>query len=250
MQPVVAEGVSEMALTLKTINRLFEPGRYLDEHGLYLQVLSPTNRSWIFRFQKDGRERWAGLGPLHTINLHEARERARKARQQLLDGIDPIEAKLAARDAQRKEEIASITFKEAAEKFLSLYEDTWRNAKHRQQWRNTLKDYAYPTLGSRPVKAIDAALINQALAPIWQTIPETAARVRHRIAKVVKWIEDGQPLPKPAGAVVQKNHPALPYQQLPGFMIELRQRPEVAAIPRASQADPIEPEDSSHGCGL
>jgi integrase len=170
-----------------------------------------------------------GLGPLHTINLPEARERARKARQQLLDGVDPIEARLAERDAQRKEETERITFKAATEKFLALHELGWRNAKHRQQWSNTLKTYAHPTLGARPCKAIDAALINQALAPIWQTIPETAARVRHRIERVIGWVKEGMPLPKPTVAKRRKNHPALPYAELPDFLAELRQRKGVSA---------------------
>jgi integrase len=219
-----------MALTVKAIARLVEPGRYLDAHGLYMQVLSATNRSWLLRFERDGRERWMGLGPLHTVNLPEAREKARKARQQLLDGIDPIEARLAARDALRKEETEQITFKAASEKFLALHESGWRNAKHRQQWANTLKTYAYPTLGARPVKAIDAALINQALAPIWSTIPETAARVRHRIGRVLKWVEGGMPLPAPAVSKRRKNHPALPYAELPDLMGELRQRQGVSAL--------------------
>jgi integrase len=218
-----------MALTIRQVEKLRTPGRYLDEHGLYLQVMSPTNRSWILRFQREGRERWAGLGPVHTINLKEARERARRARQQLLDGIDPIEARLAKRDALRKEETERITFKAAAEKFLALHESGWRNAKHRQQWKNTLKTYAYPSLGARPVKAIDTALINQALAPIWTTIPETAARVRHRIGRVSKWVKDGMPLPAPAVSKRRKNHPALPYQELPNFMVELRQRQGISA---------------------
>lgn len=219
-----------MGLTVKAVARLVQPGRYFDERGLYLQVLSPTNRSWLLRFERDGRERWMGLGSAAVFNLAEARERARKARQQLADGIDPIEARLAARDAQRKEETERITFKEACEKYLALHESGWRNAKHRQQWHNTLKTYAYPTLGTRPCKAIDAALINQALAPIWQTIPETAARVRHRIERVIKWVKEGMPLPKPAVSKRRKNHPALPYQELPGFMVELRERQGVSAL--------------------
>jgi integrase len=218
-----------MALSIRQVEKLRTPGRYLDEHGLYLQVMSPTNRSWILRFQRDGRERWAGLGPVHTINLKEARERARMARRQLLEGVDPIDARLAEREAQRKEESERVTFKAAAEKFLALHESGWRNSKHRQQWRNTLKDYAYPTLGTRPVKAIDAALINQALAPIWSTIPETAARVRHRIGRVLTWVRDGMPLPKPAVSKRRKNHPALPYAELPSFMEELRKRQGISA---------------------
>jgi integrase len=218
-----------MSLTIKQVERLLTPGRYLDEHGLYLQVMSATNRSWVLRFQREGRERWAGLGPLHTINLKEARGRARKARQQLLDGIDPIEARLAERDAQRKEETERISFKQAAEKFLKLHEPGWRNAKHKQQWRNTLETYAYPILGARPVQAIDTALVNLAVAPIWSSIPETAARVRHRIERVIRWVRDGMPLPKVAVAKQRKNHPALPYVQLATFVNELRQRQGVSA---------------------
>lgn len=214
----------------KAVARLVQSGRYLDEHGLYLQVLSATNRSWLLRFERDGRERWMGLGPLHTINLSEARERARKARQQLLDGIDPIEARLAARDAQRKEEAERITFKDACEKYLALHESGWRNAKHRQQWANTLNAYAFPALGARPVSAIDAALINQALGEIWQKIPETATRVRTRIEKVLKWVKDGRPLPAAKVAKRRQHHAALPYAELPGFMKELRQRPGTSAL--------------------
>jgi hypothetical protein len=78
-----------MALTTKRIAKLKQPGRYADGHGLYLQVQSPTNRSWLLRFERQGRERWMGLGPLHTFDLNQARERARKARQQLFEGTDP-----------------------------------------------------------------------------------------------------------------------------------------------------------------
>ncbi len=219
-----------MALTLGRVRKLTTPGRYHDERGLYLQVASTTNRSWLLRFEREGRERWMGLGSAATFNLAEARERARRAKQLLADGQDPIEARLAARDAQRKEEAERITFKEAAEKYLVVHEPGWRSLKHRQQWNNTLLTYAYPTLGARPCKAIDAALINQALQPIWTTIPETAARVRHRIERVIQWVKDGSPLPKQAVSKRQQHHPALPYRELPAFMEELRQRPGMSAL--------------------
>src|SRR5215468_8046117 len=86
-----------MPLTTKKVAGLTEPGRYGDGHGLYLQVISPSNRSWLLRYERAGRERWMGLGALHTFSLAEARERARKARQQLADGIDPLEARQAER---------------------------------------------------------------------------------------------------------------------------------------------------------
>lgn len=170
-----------------------------------------------------------GLGPLHTVDLTEARLRAEKARQLLLDNIDPLEARAAARDAQRKEDAERVTFKEAAEQFITLHESGWRNLKHRQQWRNTLKDYAYPALGPRPVKAIDAAVINAALAAIWTKTPATASRTKLRIERVVQWVKDGRPLPMPTAAIGKTSLPALPYPQIPEFMVELRRRDGIAS---------------------
>src|SRR5262245_50429766 len=130
-----------------------------------------------------GRARKMGLGSLATFSLAEARERARQVRQQVADGIDPIEARLAARVALRRDEAARIPFKEAAEKFLDIHEPGWRNEKHRAQWRSTLEAYAYPELGARPVSAVDAALINATLAPVWRKKAETASRVKQRIER-------------------------------------------------------------------
>lgn len=218
-------------LTARKLAQLTQPGRYKDvEKGLYLQVVSATNRSWLLRYELDHRERWMGLGPVDLVGLADARQRARAARLQLLDGIDPIEARLARRDQQRKEESERITFKQAAEEFLALHEDGWRNAKHRAQWRTTLVQYAYPKLGLRPVQAIDAAVVNDALSSIWTTIPETASRVRLRIEKVVGWVRAGKPLPANGGARRRvKNMAALPYGEIPQFLVELRQRDGVAA---------------------
>ena len=78
-----------MALNARRVETLKAPGRYGDGQGLYLQITKPGTKSWLFRYERNGRERWMGLGPFHTISLQEARERARKARQQLLDGRDP-----------------------------------------------------------------------------------------------------------------------------------------------------------------
>src|SRR5258708_39089859 len=91
-------GGGKMALTVRRIEKLKKAGRYGDGHGLYLQVMSATNRSWVLRFERNGRERWLGLGPLHTFDLREARERSPKARPQLPDGIDPIEKRKRVRE--------------------------------------------------------------------------------------------------------------------------------------------------------
>jgi Phage integrase central domain len=101
-----------------------------------------------------------GLGPVHTVNLAEARMRARQARQLILDGKDPG-AKYAERATSRSKD--SMLFKDAARRFIDLYESEWKSPRHRQQWRNTLRDYVHSSLGNRPTSAIDGALIIETL---------------------------------------------------------------------------------------
>jgi integrase len=205
-------------LTALEVSKKKKRGRYSDGHGLWLQVSKSGTKAWLFRYMLNGRARHMGLGPLHTVKLAEARVRARQARQLILDGKDPIEVKYEAREASRSPE--GMAFKEAAERFIDLHDPTWRSARHRQQWRNTLRDYAYSSLGNRPISVIDGALITSTLAPIWNRTPETARRVKQRIERVVQWVRDGMPLPN--GTIKRKHHEAMPFAELPAFMEELR----------------------------
>jgi integrase len=210
-------------LTALKVEKLTAPGRYPDGDGLFLQVGKTGSKSWLLRYQLNYRERYMGLGSAKNFSLKEARERARKARQQLDDGVDPIEARLAQRDLAGKQARERITFKQAAEQFLAVHEEGWRNAKHRHQWRSSLKAYALPMLGERPITAIDQALINDAVSSLWARAPETARRTRDRIERVVQWVKDGKPQPTTNGNG-KKHHAALAWPDLPEFMSELRQR--------------------------
>ena len=170
-----------------------------------------------------------GLGALHTVSLAEARERARQARQIILDGEDPIELRRKQHDEARAETADRMLFKDAVARFLELHNDTWRNAKHKQQWANTLKTYAFPTLGGRPIAAIDGALITEALSNIWQKKPETARRTKQRIERVIQWVKEGRPLPRQSAAKRVRHHPAMPVDELPAFMAELRRKENISA---------------------
>ncbi|MGH6670872.1 MAG: tyrosine-type recombinase/integrase [Xanthobacteraceae bacterium] len=231
------------SLTVKRVAKLLRagvPGRYLDRgdgrsgnqydpvKGLYLVVNSPTSAAWEMRYQLRGKTRFMGLGSVRDFSLVQARDRARAARRQLADKIDPIEERRADRQAKVREAAENLTLKKAAEEFLQVHGDTWKNGKHRQQWANTLRDYAFPKLGERLCKAIDTAAINDAVAPIWATIPETASRVKQRIERVIQWVKDGKPLPT-AKSTRKRKHPALPYTELPAFLAELRLREGIAA---------------------
>ncbi len=169
-----------------------------------------------------------GLGPLHTVTLAEARERARGARQTLLDGDDPIEKKRKKRDEAKAQTAERMIFRDAVAKFLEVHQNTWKNEKHRQQWANTLRDYAKP-LRDRPISAIDGAQITEALAPIWTEKPETARRVKQRIERVCQWVKDGMRLPAHGASKRVRHHPAMPFAELPAFMAELRERTSISA---------------------
>src|ERR1700716_4254778 len=72
-------------------------GLYGDGGGLFLQVSVSGTKSWIFRWKEAGKFRSMGLGPVHTITLAEARDKARECRKLRLDGKDPIEERKALR---------------------------------------------------------------------------------------------------------------------------------------------------------
>src|SRR5262249_17472104 len=161
-------------LTAKRVERVKAPGRYFDGHGLYLQVVNANNKSWLLRYERGGRERWYGLGPLHTFSLKEARERARAARQLLHDGIDPIDHRKAQRVALAAAKAKALTFKEAAAAYHAQHEAKWRNRKHAAQFLSTLTAYAFPVLGNMVVSDIDTAAVLRAIEPIWLSKTETA----------------------------------------------------------------------------
>ncbi len=160
---------------------------YPDGAGLYLQVTARGARSWVYRYMLNGRPRYMGLGPLHTVTLADARVKALEARRLRLAGVDPIDARDDALAQARLEAARSITFKDAAEAYIEAHKPGWRNEKHAAQWTSTLETYAYPVLGSLPVQGVDVGLVMRVLEPIWATKTETASRVRGRIESILDW---------------------------------------------------------------
>jgi integrase len=216
-------------LTTRKVESAEGPARYCDGGGLYLQVSQYGTKAWTFRYEIGGRTREMGLGSCKLVSLKLARELARGFREQLLRGEDPIEGRLAKRDRARAESVERITFKDAAKEYHSVYGPTLTNDKFRRQWIGQLETYVFPTLGHRPVVAIDGALITECLAPIWQAKRETASRLKQRIEKILGWIKNGKPLPQRTATEPANHHPALPFPEMPIFMSELRAIDSVSA---------------------
>jgi integrase len=227
------------------VSKLKKPGRYAVGDGAYLQISEWGTRAWIFRYSRDGRGRHMGLGPYDLITLAEAREGAREARKALLNGDDPLTAKREKRARTKLEAAKGVTFRQAAERMMTSHGAAWKNPKHRQQWKNTLATYAYPIFGELPVAAVETGLVLKAVEPIWTEKPETAGRVRGRIEAVLDWAkargyrEGENParwrghldmlLPNRRKLRRVRNHPAMPYDELPAFIGDLRSRDSTSA---------------------
>ncbi|MBK4735813.1 tyrosine-type recombinase/integrase [Noviherbaspirillum pedocola] len=174
-------------LTAVGIKALKQPGYYADGDGLYLQISNSGTKSWIFRFMRNKRAREMGLGSVSTYTLAEARDRVRKCRQLLDEGIDPIEYRQAEREKNLAAASTRRTFAECAHEYHWLHANGWKNRKHADQWINTLTAYAFPVFGTKDVSDVSKADILRVLEPIWAAKPETASRVRQRIRAVLDW---------------------------------------------------------------
>ncbi|SHH10799.1 site-specific integrase [Massilia sp. CF038] len=227
------------------VGRLDKPGYHGDGGGLWLQVSRSGSKSWIFRYMRDGRSHEMGLGSCITVDLAGARAKARACRQMLLDGVDPLGQRRDARRAHALDEAKRITFDECAAAYIDAHRGSWKNTKHVAQWENTIATYASPLIGGLPVAAVDTDLVVKVLRPIWRNKTETAVRLRGRIEAILGWAtvskfrQGDNParwrghldnlLANPNKIAPVKNHPALPWRDVGGFMDELRACEGVAA---------------------
>lgn len=175
-------------LTAMAVSRLKEDGAYAvgGVPGLQLQILG-ASRVWVLRFVLHGKRRRMGLGSFPAVSLAEARDQARQARSLIRAGTDPIDQRSSTRETIVAAAAKSLTFAQAADKFIAAHEDGWSNSKHRLQWVSTIGTYANPIIGHLPVAAIEQRHILQILDPIWRNKTETASRLRGRIEQVLNW---------------------------------------------------------------
>ncbi len=198
-----------------------KPGKYGDIYGLILRVQPSGSKAWIWRGTVNGRRRDLGLGRYPFVSLAEARAKAFGYRKAALEGIDPTTLRSG----------GIPTFATATEAVIALYAEKWKpGGKSEGQWRSSLGTYALPAIGSKRVDEVTSGDVMDCLSPIWATRPETAKRVRQRIAAVMKWaIAQGYRQDNPAGDAVTAS---LPKQT--GTKRHLR------ALPHRDVADAIE----------
>lgn len=242
-------------LTALDVKRLQHPGSAGNAtfavggvSGLLLQVTPNNGRTWLLRVAVGGKRREIGLGGFPDVTLAQARERAREAKDQIRRGIDPVEERKAARAALTAARRRGLTFADAVEKSLAAKLDAFRNAKHRDQWRNTLQTYAIPDLGTMLVQDITVQdvlrVLSQPATPdggtLWQAKTETASRLRGRIEAVLSWATVAghrtgdnparwagnlkELLPAASKVAKQDNQPAVQIEEAPRWFAAVRDR--------------------------
>lgn len=237
--------VKASKLTHLQATKLKEPGLYGDGAGLWIKVTDHGSKSWIFRFTRAGRERWMGLGSFPDVSIAEARDAAAEFRKKVRNGIDPLQEKQEQVAIALAASAKAMTFDWCAEQYITAHKSGWKNAKHIDQWKNTLAAYATPIVGALAVDKIDTSDVMRILQPIWSTKSETASRLRGRIESILDWattrkFRTGENparwkghldnlLPARSKLARVQHHPALPWSEMADFMMALRQQVGVSA---------------------
>ena len=236
-------------LSAVAVQKASKPGAYhaATERGLYFHIGPTGGKSWLLRYQIDGKPRWMGLGPYPEIGLARAREKALEARRLKAEGVDPLDQRAAKRSAAAaaaaKEKAAAVTFREACGQHrgpsVGVEEcEAWA------QWTATLETYAFPLIGADPVGAVETGHLTQILEPIWNTKSETASRVRGRIEAVLDYAKThgwrtGENPARWKGhlenVLAKKRRmagimPFLPWKEISAFMGELARQEGMGAL--------------------
>jgi integrase len=250
-----------MRLTHTGLKGLLErPGRHADGKGLFFRTLGGGRGYWVYRYRFDGKEREYSIGPYPAVKLIDARtEHLALAKRVKVDKIDVLQERLSAKAAKAEAALpvsTKPTFGKMADQYLERQERRGllgKNPKHRAQWRSTLSNLP-ASFRDLPVDQIGPKQVFEALDPIWDKTPETASRLRGRIAAVLDFArepEDTHPNPaawsgwlrtklgsptklgkidrKTGKRVPRGHHAAMPYADVPAFMAKLKAAPGVAS---------------------
>lgn len=226
-------------LSALEVKRLVAPGFHSvgGVAGLALYVKPSGTRSWVLRVVIGAKRRDIGLGAYPEVTLADARDTARKMKQQIRDGIDPVEHRRELASRLLAAQTVGMTFDECAAAYIKAHRDGWKSPKHAAQWGSTLRLYASPVIGAMLARHVETPHVLRILEPIWSEKTETATRLRARIELVLDWAtvrkeRDGlnparwrghldKLLPKPSKVADRGHHAALPWHQIGAFMAYL-----------------------------
>lgn len=220
--------------------------------GLLIQVTTNGAQSWLLRVRVGDKRREIGLGPFPEVSLARAREKASETKDAIRNGIDPVEARRAAKLALLASQRKGLTFIEAFEKYAEKKLPELRTDRYRSQWRATVEKYAFPELGDMLVQDISRDDILRVLHPIWEIRTETATKVRQRVEKTLDYAKAAGhrtgdnpaawrgnlelTLSAPGKIAPKKNYPALQVEEAARWWADLLGREGMGATALRFQA--------------
>ena len=222
-------------LNARAVATITKHGRHADGGGLYLSISPNGGRRWVFLFRWHGKPTEIGLGSARDVTLARARELASAARSKLSERISPREG---------RRPLEGARFGECADQVIEAMRPSWRNRKHAAQWEMTLRDYASP-LRRLPVDKVTTDDVLSVLKPLWNEKPETAARLRGRIERVLdaakaqglrsgenpaRWRGHLDQLLPRRQRLTRGHHAAMNYTDVPAFIADLQTRQATAAL--------------------
>jgi integrase len=231
------------ALTVKSI-AASKAAKIRDGGGLWL-ITKGKGRYWIFDYTFGDKRRQMGIGPLHTVGLAEARQKAERARDLIRQGIDPIEHRAVAAIEATKVRANVLTFGAYADGYVdeAVKAGRWRGGKTEARWRNVLSNHA-ALIRPKPLADIGVTEVLSVVRPLWGTKQETAQKLREAIERVLDsakveglrlgdnpaaWKGNLEHVLHKPDASLRGHHEALPYKEAPAFMKRLRGTGTIAA---------------------
>ena len=225
-------------LNARTVDTLTEAGKHSDGDGLYLVISATGNKSWLLRYQVNGKRRDMGLGAYPAASLKTARLAAAEARTLILQGRDPLDERQRRKEAQSAEQAKAVIFKTLALNYHASHCQHLTDGR-RKGWLSIMERYAFPIIGSLQPEQIQTEHVLRVLKPIWSEKPPTANELRGYLESV---LDAGKALKLRTGdnparwrghldnllsradkkrAKQKEKHPAMAWQELPSFMDRL-----------------------------
>jgi integrase len=221
-------------LTVREVENA-KPGVLQDGRGLMLNVTKTGAKSWILRYQLNGKRRDMGLG---SVGLKEARTAAADARRLIAQGIDPLDDRRAAKQVAKP----LPTFSDIAKLFIADAQAKSVSTKCRWQIEHNLGPAHCGPLLDLPINEISALDVSKVLGAVWNKKPGLARKLHSALTRVfdrarvelrdqhgvemtinpANWTDlKARGFAAPA-ELTRGHHPSLPYDQMAAFTSDLR----------------------------
>lgn len=147
IKPLTATQITN-AKPKENMYKLFDGG------GLFLQINPTGGKYWKMKYRKeDGKEGLLTFGKYPAVTLEQARRKRDEAKTQKAHGIDPADAKK--KEKAEKLNRAKNTFHAVALAWMDVHR-TKLSPKGIYHYKSLLEKYAFPYIGSVPVKDLRA----------------------------------------------------------------------------------------------